>query len=76
MNLPEYTGESMENPLRQLAADLELKAGQVFTIIRNCVTNKKVTPPLFGSLHALGRHKTLERLARGQRILKDSLPQS
>ena len=76
MNLPEYTGESMENPLRQLAADLELKAGQVFTIIRNCVTNKKVTPPLFGSLHALGRHKTLERLARGQRILQDSLPQS
>ena len=73
--LPSYTGEAIEGPMRQLATDLGLKAGQVFTIIRNCVTNKKVTPPLFGSLHALGREATLERLARGKRILEDSLSQ-
>jgi glutamyl-tRNA synthetase len=71
--LPEFTGEAMEYPLRQLASDLGLKAGQVFTIIRNCVTNKKVTPPLFGSLHALGREKTLQRIDNGIRILKDNL---
>ncbi len=72
-SLPDFTGEAMEGPLRQLAADLGLKVGQVFTIIRNCVTGKKVSPPLFGSMQALGREQTLKRLERGKEILEDYL---
>jgi glutamyl-tRNA synthetase len=73
--LPEFTEESMEAPLRHLASNMDLKAGQVFTIIRNCVANKKVTPPLFGSLQALGRDNTLKRLSRGLDILQDNILQ-
>ena len=72
-DLPDFTGEAMEGPLRQLATDLGLKAGQVFTIIRNCVTGKIVSPPLFGSIEALGRAKTLQRLERGIEILEAHL---
>jgi glutamyl-tRNA synthetase len=72
-DLPVFTAVEMEKPLRQLAADLGLKAGQVFTIVRNCVTNKKVTPPLFGSLQAIGREKTLDRIAQGVAILRNSI---
>jgi glutamyl-tRNA synthetase len=74
--LTPFTGEAMEGPLRQLVSDLGLKVGQVFTIIRNCVTNKRVTPPLFGSLHALGKDKTLARIARGKMILESRLQQT
>ncbi len=70
-NLPVFTGEAMEGPLRQFAQERGLKAGQVFTMIRNCVTGKTVTPPLFGSIEALGRTKTLQRLERGTEILKE-----
>lgn len=71
-----FSAETMEQPLRQLATDLGLKAGQIFTIIRNCVTGKTVTPPLFGSLEAIGREVTLQRLQKGQKILADFLASS
>ena len=46
--------------MRQLATDLGLKAGQLFSIVRNAVTGKKVSPPLFGSIEALGRDEDAE----------------
>lgn len=67
--LVHFNAESMEGPMRQLATDLGLKAGQLFTIVRNAVTGKKVSPPLFGSIEALGRTKTLKRLRTAEEIL-------
>lgn len=64
-----FTGDAMEGPMRQLAIDLGLKAGQLFTIVRNAITGKRVTPPLFGSIEALGREKTLRRLELAEDVL-------
>jgi len=68
-HLVHFTAEAMEGPMRDLASEMGLKAGQLFTIIRNAVTAKQVTPPLFGGLEAVGRTETLRRLERAEEAL-------
>jgi glutamyl-tRNA synthetase len=53
---------AMEEPMRALADELGLKAGQLFGVLRWAVTGQKVSPPLFGSFEFLGRDKVLARL--------------
>ncbi len=67
--LVSFDAETMEPALRKLAEALDLKAGQLFTIIRVATSNKRVAPPLFGSLEALGREKALRRLDRAEEVL-------
>jgi glutamyl-tRNA synthetase len=73
--LPDFEEETLDRALRDLADDLNLKVGQLFGIIRIAVTGKKVSPPLFGTLHVLGREKTLSRMSRalqtGRRALAE-----
>ncbi|HOU11682.1 MAG TPA: glutamate--tRNA ligase [Anaerolineae bacterium] len=64
-----FEATAMEIPMRRLADDLGLKAGQLFGIVRNAVTGKEVSPPLFGSIEALGRAKTLKRLEIAEEVL-------
>jgi len=61
-DLPEWSEHTIEEPMRQLAEELNLKPGQLFGIVRVAVTGKTVAPPLFGTLAILGREKTLARL--------------
>jgi glutamyl-tRNA synthetase len=53
----------IEEVLRDLALQLELKPGQAFQPIRIAVTGSKVSPGLFESIELLGREETLARLA-------------
>lgn len=69
--LVDFDAETMESQMRQLATELGLKAGQLFNIVRVATSNKKVAPPLFGCLEALGRKTTLRRLARAKEVLSD-----
>jgi len=62
--LETFTEEALEASLRGLAEVLSLKVGDLFGAIRVAVTGKMVAPPLFGSLHVLGREKTLRRLGQ------------
>jgi glutamyl-tRNA synthetase len=66
---PAFDAEALEKALRELAAALQLKPAQLFTIVRNAVANKPVTPPLFGTLSVLGRATTVERLSRAIGVL-------
>jgi glutamyl-tRNA synthetase len=61
-SLPDFEEETLETALRSLAADLDLKVGPMLGIIRVAVTGKKVSPPLFGTLHVLGRERSLARM--------------
>ena len=45
------------------------KAGDLFMAIRVAVTGRTATPPLFDTLVALGRERTLERLDRALAVL-------
>ena len=59
-----------EPPLRGLAVELGLKAGQLFGILRVAITGRTVSPPLFESMEILGKRKVLERLSMGIEILE------
>ena len=61
-NIDSFTSEALDQELRALADRSGMKAGQLFTPIRVAVTGKRVAPPLFETLQALGREKTLARL--------------
>jgi len=71
--LVDFDAETMEPEMRQLAKDLGLKAGQLFNIVRVATSNKRVAPPLFGSIEALGRKESLKRLSQAEKALEDHL---
>lgn len=63
-SLPEITQENADGALRQLAADLGLKAGQVFGLLREVLTGQQVSPPIYDIIPILGREKVLVRLEK------------
>jgi len=67
-----FEAELLEQGMRDLAAELRLKAGQLFGPIRGAVTGKKVAPPLFGTLVILGREAVLTRIDAALRVLRDA----
>ena len=65
-----FTEAGMDVPLRGLADRLGVKVGQLFGILRVATTGKNVAPPLFGSMIALGRERTLARCVQGEDLLR------
>ncbi len=57
-----FEAEALEQALRAKAAEMGLKAGQMFSPIRVAISGKKVAPPLFDMILALGKETTLRRL--------------
>jgi glutamyl-tRNA synthetase len=70
-SVPELTFEAdeLEPPLRALAEANGWKAGDLFMTIRVAVTGRTATPPLFDTLVALGRERTLRRLDQALEVL-------
>ena len=66
-----FEADELEPPLRALAEARGWKAGDLFMAIRVAVTGRTATPPLFDTLVALGRERTLERLARAVAALEE-----
>lgn len=61
--LEDFSVEKVQTALKSLVDELGLKIGQVLLPLRIAVTGKKATPPLFESIVALGKEKTLEFLS-------------
>jgi glutamyl-tRNA synthetase len=59
----------LETAYRALCEQLQLKPAQLFSIIRNAVSGKTVTPPLFGSMAVLGRETVVSRLRAAESVL-------
>lgn len=55
--------DSIEGALRGMLADLEIGARKGLQPIRVAISGSTVSPPLFESIEALGRERTLTRLA-------------
>ncbi len=64
-----FEADELEPPLRALAEARGWKAGDLFMAIRVAVTGRTATPPLFDTLVALGRDRTLQRLDRALEVL-------
>jgi nondiscriminating glutamyl-tRNA synthetase len=64
-----YEADELEPPLRALAEERAWKAGDLFMAIRVAVTGRTATPPLFDTLVALGKERTLARLDAASELL-------
>jgi glutamyl-tRNA synthetase len=64
-----FTKEALEPALRSLADARGWKAGDLFMAIRVAISGRTATPPLFESMVALGRERTLARLDRAAAVL-------
>ena len=69
-----FTVEGLEAALRGVAEANGWKAGDLFMAIRVALTGKTATPPLFASMVALGRERSLGRLDRAARALEADTP--
>ena len=61
-----FTAEVIEQALRAVAEQLELKPREAFQPIRVAVTGSKVSPGLFESIELLGRERSLERIRQAR----------
>jgi glutamyl-tRNA synthetase len=61
-----FTAGTIEQSLRRLAEQLELKPREAFQPIRVAVTGSRISPGLFESIELLGRETALERLRRAR----------
>jgi len=62
--------ENAETPLRDLAGEMELKAGQIFGLLREALAGQKVSPPIFDIIPIIGREVVLTRLENARDILR------
>jgi glutamyl-tRNA synthetase len=61
-SVPQWEAPALEAALRTLAESKGWKPGDLFTPLRTAVTGAKISPPLFETMHLLGRDTTLARL--------------
>ena len=61
-SLDSFDHEAVEGALRSMLEELEIGARKGFQPIRVAVSGSQVSPPLFESVAALGRERTLSRL--------------
>ncbi len=61
-SLEAFDTESIEGFLRPLATTLDVKVGQLLGMLRVATTGLKVSPPIFETMEALGRDRTLSAI--------------
>ncbi|MSQ26392.1 MAG: glutamate--tRNA ligase [Dehalococcoidia bacterium] len=67
--LAAWDAPALEQALRALAGELQVKTGQLFGALRFAATGSKATPPLFDTLAVLGRERVLRRVRRAAQAL-------
>ncbi|HEY6675421.1 MAG TPA: glutamate--tRNA ligase [Terrimicrobium sp.] len=67
-NLPEWNHPSIEAKLKETAAALGVKAGELVHPARVAITGKSVGPGLYETFEILGRERVLERFRRAAEL--------
>lgn len=60
----EWTTEIFEKTFRDLSDSLNIKAGDMFQLIRIAVSGQTITPPLFESIKIIGEDETINRVRK------------
>jgi len=60
--LSDFAHDTQYNALKQFAADIGLKNGQVFGTLRATVTGQAVSPPTFETMEILGKAESIRRI--------------
>ncbi|MGB9585979.1 MAG: glutamate--tRNA ligase, partial [Anaerolineales bacterium] len=69
--LEQINAETAEAKLRALADELNIKAGQLFGILRIAVTGQSVSPPLFECMDIIGKETVLKRIEQALGYLRN-----
>lgn len=69
VGINDWKAGAIESVLRVMLEEMGIGTGKGLQPLRVAVTGSSVSPPLFESMAALGKEKTLERLARAVRRL-------
>jgi len=67
--LDEWTVDAIEQSVRQLQEQHDWKKGQYFMMLRIAATGSKVSPPLFETIHALGKDEIITRLEKSAQLV-------
>jgi glutamyl-tRNA synthetase len=70
--MEDLAAQPLEDLLRALSEELEIKAGQVFMALRVAVTGSNVSPPLLESMEILGKETCLTRIRDAADALADA----
>lgn len=62
----------LHDALRTIGESHEMKLGKAQAPVRVAVTGRAVGPPLFESMHALGRETVLARIAVARQMLTEA----
>jgi glutamyl-tRNA synthetase len=65
-----FDHQSLEETLRKLAAELGLKTGDFFGLLRVATTGRTAAPPLFQTMAVLGQERCLKRIEAALRKLQ------
>ena len=70
--LPEisWTERQLENYVREIAEERDLKLGKIAQPLRASLTGKSVSPSVFEIMHILGKDNTLARVRSHMREVK------
>lgn len=60
--LQQFDHAGIETALRPFVEEFKVKAGSLFGVLRVAITGKKIAPPLFESMAALGKEETVKRI--------------
>ena len=69
-----FDQKSLEDLLRPLAGELEVKTGQLFGALRVATTGRTAAPPLFETMEVLGKKRCMERIGKAIGLLKETAP--
>lgn len=67
---------TMQEAMRAKAEELEMKVGPFLAPLRVSLSGKKVSPPLFETIEALGRDEALRRIKNGLAVLESYAAES
>lgn len=68
-SLTKWSISAIETALRALQEKNDWHRGQYFMMLRLAMTGRKVSPPLFETIHALGQKVSIERLAKAHQLV-------
>jgi len=68
-SLKDWSIESIEKTIRDLQENSGWKRGQYFMMLRLAMTGRKVSPPLFETIHVLGKETARDRLAKAHQLV-------
>jgi glutamyl-tRNA synthetase len=60
--LTEWTEENLERQLREFSLEASIPFGKIASLLRNILSDRKVTPGIFDMLVSFGREESLERI--------------